>query len=142
MLVSGNAGLLEDYRNKQVVFNGVIEQTDGTFTENDQTVVLDQGYFYDYVDIGENFVEDASWARVRYINFSYVFDKKLIERLKIEKLQIGLSANNLFLWTPYTGGDPETNYAGSGVGGAGTMGLDYYNNPSVRSFDINLRIEF
>lgn len=142
MLSSGTDGSLEKYRNREVIFKGVIEQSDGTFVENDKPVVLDQSYFYNYISVGENFVEDASWARLRYINISYDINRKFIERFKIERMQLGFSANNLFLWTPYSGGDPETNYAGAGVGGSGTLGLDYYNNPSVRSFDFNLRIEF
>ena len=141
MLVKGTDGMLEDYRNREVVFDGVIEQANGEFVENDQAVILDQSYFYDYVGIGENFVEDASWTRLRYISLTFDVNKKLIERFKIQRLQLGVTANNLFLWTPYSGGDPETNYGGSGIGGSGTTGLDYYNNPSVRSFDFSLKIE-
>ena len=45
-------------------------------------------------------------------------------------------ANNPVLWTSYKGVDPETSLAGPANG----QGLDYFNNPSTKSYGIRLSI--
>jgi hypothetical protein len=47
---------------------------------------------------------------------------------------VRVAGRNLHTWTKYSGLDPEAN-----LGGAEflTQGLDYFNNPQVRSFVIS-----
>ena len=142
LISSGNSAYLEQYRNKVVTFNGVIENEDGSFSQNDREVVLNQSYFNNYIGVGENFVEDASWIRLRYVTLSYSLNQKHLKQRGIENIQMSVSARNLLLITPYSGGDPETNYAGSGIGGAGTIGLDYFSVPAVQSLDFSVRFSF
>jgi outer membrane receptor protein involved in Fe transport len=142
MIANGSAGYLEEYRNRKVVFNGVVEQEGGNFIQNDQEVILDQGYFIDYAGVGTNFVEDASWTRLRYVALSYTLPQDIAERLNVRNLSVNLTGRNLALFTPYTGADPETNYNGSGVGGVGNVGLDYFNVPTTQGIDLSLRANF
>jgi hypothetical protein len=44
----------------------------------------------------------------------------------------------VFLSTKYTGVDPETSLVGSGNG----QGIDYFNNPGIRSYGFGIRASF
>ena len=143
MLSRGTDGSLEEHRNQSTVFNGVVETGDGQFEKNDKRVILDQSFYNSYyLHAGENFVEDASWTRLRYISLSYDLPKSLSKKLGLKNLNASITGNNLFLWTKYSGGDPETNYFGSGLGGTGTAGLDYFNVPATRGIEFTLKSSF
>lgn len=141
MIANGSSGYLEKHRNRSTVFTGVVEE-EGTFVENTQEVVLDQSFFVNYAGVGTNFVEDASWTRIRYLTIGYMLPENWANKIGMKDLMVSATGRNLALWTKYSGGDPETNYAGSGLGGVGTVGLDYFNVPAVQGIDITLRANF
>lgn len=145
MISRGIAKDVGDYRDKQFVFNGVVEQPDGSFIKNTQEVVLDYAFFTNrYTPVGTNFVETVNWARVRYITLGYTVPKTLSNRLKVSRLSIELSAQNPILITNYSGGDPEVNSAGPNAGGGGgsTMGVDYGAIPISRTYSLGLSVGF
>ncbi len=111
-------------------------------TPNANAVVRDQSYWQSSVggfgSVDEQFVEDASWLRLRELSLSYSFNPSIFENTVIEGLRIGLYGRNLWYSTPYTGVDPETSLTGVGNG----QGLDYFNNPSSRSYFFKLNIQF
>ncbi|MGK7391371.1 MAG: SusC/RagA family TonB-linked outer membrane protein [Candidatus Cyclobacteriaceae bacterium M2_1C_046] len=141
MIANGSSGYLEEHRNRSTVFTGVVEQ-EGGFVENTNEVVLDQGFFNNYASVGTNFVEDASWTRLRYLTIGYILPENWANKIGMKDLMVSATGRNLALWTKYSGGDPETNYAGAGLGGVGTVGLDYFNVPAVQGVDITLRANF
>ena len=53
-------------------------------------------------------VVNASFIRLKNVSLSYQFDKKLIEKFKVESLKVYLQGQNLLTFTPYEYGDPET----------------------------------
>ena len=143
MLSRGTDGSLEEHRNQSMVFNGVIETGDGQFEKNEERVILNQTFYNSYyLHAGENFVEDASWTRLRYITLSYNLPQSISKKLNIKNLNFSVTGRNLFLFTKYSGGDPETNYYGSGLGGTGTAGLDYFNVPATRAIEFTLKSSF
>jgi len=143
MLSKGTDGSLDEHRNQSTVFNGVIETGDGNFEKNDKRIILNQSFYSSfYLKAGENFVEDASWTRLRYVTLNYNIPKGLAQKLHLKNLNLAITGRNLFLWTKYSGGDPETNYFGSGLGGTGTVGLDYFNVPATRAIEITLKSSF
>ncbi|RZM21530.1 MAG: SusC/RagA family TonB-linked outer membrane protein, partial [Pedobacter sp.] len=85
------------------------------------------------------YVEDGSFLRLRQLSFGYNFDKNLIGRLGLRTLKAFVVGTNLFLITPYTGLDPESNM---GVGGQNTQGYDYGLPPQPRTFQLGLNIGF
>ncbi len=135
-----NAGMhksLEENRNKVMVFDGEVETAEG-FVSNDQQVVLNQNYFRNtYRLVGENFVEDGSWVRLRYVALSYNLSD-VAKRIGMQRLDFTVTGRNLFMLTKYSGSDPEQNYAGSGVGGPGTTGLDNFNVPTTQGITFSL----
>jgi hypothetical protein len=57
-------------------------------------------------------LKDASYLRLKNINLSYTFSRKLIKADWLKQLTIFVAGSNLFTWTKYPGADPER--AGSG----------------------------
>ena len=84
----------------------------------------------------DRFVEDGSFIRLNYSQFSYSFDPKLIKRWGLTQLSLYLSANNLFCLTKYSGADPEVGY--------GSMGIvtDGAKTPRAKSFTFGLTVQF
>lgn len=132
-------------RNAVVVFDGV--QSDGT--TNDIPVWLGQGigpdgqnygasfYRNDFRGVSENFVQDASFVKLRNISLQYNFGQNLISRTPFENVSLSLSANNIILWTPWQSFDPESFSAGAGGNATAFTGLGY---PGTRSYFLTLNL--
>lgn len=66
--------------------------------------------------VTDKFVEDGSFIRFKTLSVSYTLPKKVISKLKISNLVLVASAQNIALWTNYSGQDPEvSNYGGINV---------------------------
>ncbi len=141
MLSRGTDGSLEQYRNRKVTFDAVVEKPHGVFEPNTKSVVLNQYFFQNrFLAAGENFVEDASWLRLRFVTLEWNVPKHWLRRLPLSSATLSIGGRNFLLWTAYSGGDPETNYYGSGLGGTGTIGLDYFNVPVVKSWECKIKL--
>lgn len=111
--------------------------------EPNTTQITDQQYYQQYYSQNaENFIEDASFARLRYATLSYDLPTTLLDRLNIVSGQISLTGRNLFTITDYSGVDPEVNTYGAGIQGAGSMGIDNLGTPNTTGFDLGLRFKF
>ncbi len=134
-------------RDQTMVFNGVL--ADGT--ANTKAVYLGQGVGPDGVDYGagyyrnryrgiaENFIEDASWVRLRSATLSYSFPGKFLPKSFIKNLNLGVTGNNLLLFTKYKGFDPESSSTPAGSNANGFAGFTY---PALRSFIFSLNVGF
>ena len=145
LLSSGNHSMLEKYRNREFIFDGVVEQEDGSFVPNETPIILDREFFQNvYMLAGSNFVEEAYWIRLRNVNLVYFLPENWIGRLGMKQASVNLNFQNIWLWTNYSGGDPEVNNAGPGGGasGAGTMGVDYFQVPHRKAVTMGLNLRF
>ncbi|MGK7395737.1 MAG: SusC/RagA family TonB-linked outer membrane protein [Candidatus Cyclobacteriaceae bacterium M3_2C_046] len=134
-------------RNAVVVFDGVT--SDGS--PNTQQVWLGQGIGPDgnnygagfwrnrYRGSSENFVQDASFLKLRNITLTYNFPSSLLNVLPISNGSFSLAANNLILATPWEIFDPESFSAGAGSNAIGFTGLAY---PGTRSYFATLNLSF
>ena len=131
-------------RYKQVVFDGVVANTDGTYTQNTRPAELTQAYYQSILGVvGTPFIEDASWSRLRYVTLSYALPTSLLSKTTFLKaIELNVTGRNLVLLTNYSGADPETAAAGAGVRGGGSNGFDYGNVPATRGVDMGLRVTF
>ena len=55
----------------------------------------------------DRYVERGDYLRLQYIQLSYDFNPKLLKKIGVRTLKLFASANNLFVWSKYTGTDPE-----------------------------------
>ncbi|SHO64298.1 SusC/RagA family TonB-linked outer membrane protein [Algoriphagus zhangzhouensis] len=132
-------------RNDIVVFPGLL--ADGS--ENTKEVWLGQGEGPDGVDYGagywrnyyrgasENFVKDASYIKLRNVTLAYSLQPNVLERTPFRTARLSVAANNIILYTPWDGFDPESFSAGAGGNAVGFTGLGF---PGVQSvfFTLNL----
>ncbi|MBI5324731.1 MAG: hypothetical protein HZB41_05580 [Ignavibacteriae bacterium] len=86
----------------------------------------------------EDFIEDAGWIRLREISLSYQLPKSIIESTPFSDVIVTFTGRNLWLSTDYKGVDPETNLMGS----YNAQGLDYFNMPGTRTYNISLNVKF
>ena len=146
LLSSGNHNILEKYRGRQVVFDGVKEVTDAegnvSYVPNTTPITLNQtiitNYFY---NVSTNFIEDGSYIRLSYVTLGYDFAKLMKNQKFFKGLKLNFTCNNVFLLTKYTGTDPVCN-ASTSAKGTGSAGVDNSPVPSTRSYNISLSASF
>ena len=125
MAAFGIAKYTEDRETPQV-FDGVL--SDGS--PNTQVVYTGQGKMPDGRDYGngfyrnifrgssENFVEDASWVRLRNVSISYRVPASVLGKTFIKDASLTLTGNNLILFTDFSGYDPESSSFNAGSNAA------------------------
>ena len=146
LISSGNHNILEKYRGRQVVFDGVYETTDEAgnvvYLPNTKPITLNQtniiNYFY---NVSTNFIEDGSYIRLSYVTLGYDFAKLMKNQKFFKGLKLNFTCNNVFLLTKYTGTDPVCN-ASTSAKGTGSAGIDNSPIPSTRSYNISLSASF
>lgn len=146
MISNGNAKILEQYRGRQVVFNGVTEHTDANgntyYEQNTQPITLDYTTIANYFSqVSSNFVEDGSYLRLSYITLGYDFGRLMKQQKFFKSLKLNFTCNNVFLLSKYTGTDPVCNASTSALG-TGSAGIDDSPVPSTRSYNISLSASF
>ncbi len=115
-------------------------------------------------------VEDATYMRVKNIRLSYTLPDNILSRLAIASTRIYVNVENAFLFTDYSGYDPEntsynaTTYSATGRYNSGTsvgdgdtynsitstsalptgamLGVDFGSYPVPRVFTFGVNIEF
>ncbi len=84
-------------------------------------------------------IKDATFTRLREVAFSYTLDTPAFqEKSKLAAIKMTLAGRNLLLWDQLQGVDPETNQTGVSNG----FGLEYFTNPSTRSFLVSLVVSY
>jgi hypothetical protein len=81
-------------------------------------------------------IEDGSYIRLSNISIGYTLPKKITSKLSVQNLRVYLTGNNLFLWTKYSGYDPEVSTRGSGL----TPGVDFGAYPRSRTFVFGINL--
>jgi len=113
-----------------------VKKSDGT--PNDIPVTRDQSYWTSSLGgfgaVGEQFVQDGGWIRLREVGLSYRFPATSW----MKGGSFGVSGRNLWFTSDYDGIDPETSLTGTGNG----QGFDYFNMPSTKSVIFRLSLDF
>jgi len=112
--------------------------TDAWTPTNQNTMIAQVRPSYVYYDsrIDSYKVEDGSFIRGRNAVLGYNFSNGVIERLKLTRLRVYVSAQNFFLITKYKGYDPET----STYGNAFAQGIQFFDYPKARVFTAGLNV--
>ena len=108
----------------------------------DETVIpraLNSSGFASYNSLpSDRYVENGDYLRLQYVQISYDFDPKILKKwgLGIRNLKLYASANNLFVWSKYTGTDPEVSPSGFSIA------VDNNRTPRARSFTASINLGF
>jgi len=139
----GTSELTGERREDVVVFDGVTAEG----TPNNTPVALADPagglgaiYWvrYGFGGLTEDSIFDTSWIRLREVSIGYDVPAKITDGLPFENLSLTLTGRNLWLTTDFPGIDPETNLTGASNG----FGLEYFNMPNTRSYNLALRATF
>ncbi|WP_138993815.1 TonB-dependent receptor [Larkinella sp. C7] len=108
-----------------------------TNTNTNQPIFEDVSNFSTNTQPNSFYVEDGSYLRMQNITLGYTLPSALLSKLKLGRVRISASANNIFTITKYEGLDP-------GVGGAAdqNFGIDVGNYPLTRSYNAGLSVTF
>lgn len=127
---------ITENRNEDFVFQGVNENTG---LPNTVVVKRDKKYYDSQgglAGLSEAAIEDGSYVRLRELGISYSMPAKWLKKTAFKGINLGINSRNLFLWTKYTGIDPETNLSGV----SNSLGRDYFNMPNTKSVEISLQL--
>ncbi|MDI9364953.1 MAG: TonB-dependent receptor [Flavobacterium sp.] len=83
-------------------------------------------------------IEDGSFLRLNNITVGYSLPVKALVKLKISKLRVYATANNVAVLTSYSGYDPEVSVRKSPL----TPGLDYSAYPKSRTILFGVNVSF
>ena len=89
---------------------------------------------YGYSGVAANYIERADWLRINTLKLTYQQPFKHI----IQKLTLSAYVNNLMLWSPYSGVDPEQLLFDQ----ANSTGLDFFNLPATKTYGFNVTLQF
>lgn len=89
--------------------------------------------------ISDRYIFDGSYVRIQNINLGYTFSSDFIKKVKLNKLKLYTSIQNLYTFTKYDGYDPEI-----GLQNQNPLysGVDIGRYPSARVFTFGINAEF
>jgi hypothetical protein len=87
-------------------------------------------------------VEDGSFLRLNNLTVGYSLPKSIIQTMRMTKLRVYATVYNAFLWTKYSGFDPEVSTTRSDGYAQLTPGVDYSSYPKSRNFTVGINVTF
>jgi len=87
-------------------------------------------------------IEDGSFLRLSLVTLGYTLPKNLTSRIGVSSLRLFGTVYNAFVWTNYSGYDPEVSTTRSSAYAALTPGVDYSAYPKSRTFTFGLNVNF
>lgn len=89
-------------------------------------------------DVSTRFLERGDFLRLQNANLGYTFETG---SLPFSNLRVFLTGQNLFLWTQYSGQDPEVD-TNKSLNGIPSVGIDYTAYPRARTFTLGVNVGF
>jgi TonB-linked SusC/RagA family outer membrane protein len=86
------------------------------------------------------YIVDGAYMRLRNITFGYTFAGSMLKKVRMEKLRLYVSAQNLMTFTKYPYWDPEVNADSFDSNIA--KGNDFYTPPQPRTFLVGINVNF
>lgn len=86
------------------------------------------------------YIVDGAYMRLRNVTFGYTFAGSMLKKVRMEKLRLYVSAQNLMTFTKYPYWDPEVNADTFDSNIA--KGNDFYTPPQPRTFLVGINVNF
>ncbi|GHT38076.1 SusC/RagA family TonB-linked outer membrane protein [Bacteroidia bacterium] len=88
-------------------------------------------------------IEDGSFLRLQNVTLGYTLPKSISQKFACQRLRAYCTLNNVYVWTNYSGYDPEVSSAGRNSTSKQLIpGLDYSGYPKSFSYTLGLNITF
>ncbi|MDR0537059.1 MAG: TonB-dependent receptor [Tannerellaceae bacterium] len=91
------------------------------------------------IRFSDRYIEDGSYLRIRNIQIGYSFPKSILTKMKLTRLRLYASVDNLHVFTSYRGFDPEM---GDYLGNPLNSGVDMGAYPRPRTITAGLNLTF
>lgn len=105
---------------------------------NAQGIITVQNYYGRMAQIAENFVQDASFIKLRSLTIGYQLPPQVLSSLPFSSASISVVGRNLLLlYSRVDNVDPESTFNTSNG-----QGLEWFGVPQTRSFGVNLNLKF
>ncbi|MBK5721206.1 TonB-dependent receptor [Dysgonomonas sp. Marseille-P4677] len=95
--------------------------------------------------MSDYYVDKGDYLRLKTLTLGYTFDRKLSQKLKLQKLRVYFTAQNLLTFTSYKGFDPELGetYANEIDNyGVTEIGVDRGQFPQPKTFIMGINVNF
>jgi TonB-linked SusC/RagA family outer membrane protein len=130
------AGLLTN------LYNNNLEEIKERWTTPGQVTNVPRLYLADNVSqqASTRWLEDGKFLRLRQISLGYNLPKTVYERFGLGNLRVYALVQNAYVWTKYSGTDPEvnSNRNNTNIG----YGIDNRSVPQTRSYTLGFNVSF
>ncbi len=89
--------------------------------------------------ISTRHVEDGSYVKIQNISFGINLPTEITKKYSISRARLSVGVQNPFIWTKYTGYNPEVN---ARPNSATSAGEDYGSYPLTKTFTMSLSLTF
>ncbi|SHG27605.1 TonB-linked outer membrane protein, SusC/RagA family [Flavobacterium fluvii] len=98
--------------------------------------------FHEKAVVHSDGIEDGSFIRLNNVTLGYTLPSDVSNKVGMQNFRIYATVINAWLWTKYTGYDPEVD-AGNGRNGTyPTPGMDFGAYPKARTFTLGVNVKF
>ena len=127
-----------------VRWNNVDPTTGSLVTDPNQLTALNSNTsmwspFMDRYVFSDWAVEDGSFLRLNTLTLGYSLPNDFIQKIGISRLRLYSTVSNVFVWTKYSGFDPEVSTRRQTPY---TPGVDYSPYPKSRQILLGLNLNF
>lgn len=128
-----------------IIGNGVQEVVDAngntTYRKNDVIATSARNYYYSHFvrDNVESNTFSTNFIKLREVRLGYTIPKRIVQKMQIQQLVIGVYGRDLFTWTKWPAFDPEF---GEINGTDITAGFETAQFPATRTIGVNLKLAF
>ena len=131
---------------RQTIANSLATVLDG-WTPNHQNTMISEIRSYKFAQDSHFdtwWVEDGSFIRGQNFVLGYTLPDRTVRNMKLTKVRVYASVQNLFIHTQYTGYDPEvdTFFSSYGSNGGFSQNLDFFAYPRPRVWNLGLTVGF
>jgi len=101
---------------------------------------------WDNSAVSTRYVENGSYLRLKALTLGYNLPQSVLSKLKMNRLMVYFTAENLFTFTKYSGFDPEVSaFSGKAQGTTNqntAPGVDFGTYPQSRDFILGINLSF
>lgn len=124
-----------------IIGDGVIQNADGTFRENNVVATSIRDYYHAHFnrDNLEANMFYTDFIKLREARIDYTLPKELLSRLKLQKAVVGIYGRDLLVFSKWPAFDPEFGTLGNGDI---EKGAEIVQFPSTRTLGVSLTVAF
>jgi len=131
---------------RQTIANSLATVLDG-WTPNHQNTMISQVRSYKFAQDSHFdtwWVENGSFIRGQNFVLGYTIPERTVHTMKLTKIRVYASVQNLFIHTKYTGYDPEvdTYFSSYGSNSGFSQNLDFFSYPRPRVWNLGVTVGF